>query len=337
MRVGVAGASGYAGGEVLRWCAGHPKLDVVVAAGDRAAGERVARHTPSMAAAYPDLVYATNDASSFDGCDVVFLALPHGHSADLVRQLRGKAGLVVDLGADLRLEDPATWQRWYGTEHPAPELLGEAVFGLVERHRAQLVASSLVAVPGCYPTAAILALGPILDAGAASREGIVVDALSGASGAGRGLREEVHFSRLVDDVVAYGLLDHRHTPEMEQELAATVLFTPHLVPIDRGMLVTAYARAADGTTTDVALEVLRAAYDREPFVVVVDDPPSPKAVRGTNVAHVTARADERTGYVVAMCAIDNLGKGAAGQAVQCANVALGFDETLGLSLAGVWP
>jgi len=337
MHVGVAGASGYAGGEVLRWCAGHPDLDVAVVTAERHAGELVARHTPSLAAALPTLRFESTSAAAFTSCDVVFVALPHGRSAGLAAEIRASGAIVVDLGADLRLRDAATWQRWYHEPHGAPELLDDAVFGLVERHREELRTASLVAVPGCYPTAAILALGPMLDGGLATKERVVVDAVSGASGAGAALSDSLQFSVLTGDVTAYGLLDHRHTPEMEQELAAEVLFTPHLGPLDRGLLATCYARAAVGVDTAQVLDAMHAAYDAEPFVVVTDEPPRPKSVRGTNVAHVTARVDQRTGWLVALCAIDNLGKGAAGQAVQCANVALGLPETAGLSVAGVWP
>jgi len=336
MRVGVAGASGYVGTELLRLCASHPHLDVAVATADRRAGEPVARRTPSLAAAYPDLAY---DAGSdvLGGCELVFVALPHGHSAALVGELHKGGAVVVDLGADLRLADAAAWATWYGGPHPAPELVGTAVYGLVERHRERLRKAGTIAAPGCYPTAAILAMGPLCDAGLVGAGPIVVDALSGASGAGSGLDDALHFPVLTDDATAYGLGTHRHTPEMELELKTTVLFTPHLVPMDRGLLATCAAPAAPGVDTVAVMAALRDAYDHEPFVVVTDEPPHPKWVRGTNVAQVTARVDPRTGWLLAVCAIDNLGKGAAGQAVQCANVALGFEETAGLARAGVWP
>jgi N-acetyl-gamma-glutamyl-phosphate reductase len=337
MHAGVAGASGYAGGEVLRWCAGHPDLDVTVATADRHAGELVACHAPSLAAAYPHLRFEATTPAAFSGCEVVFLAMPHGRSAPLATAIRAQGSLVVDLGADLRLCDPDAWARWYHEPHGAPELLGAAVYGLVERHREALRGAALIAVPGCYPTAAILALGPMLDGGLATRDRVVVDAISGASGAGATLTDSLHFSVLADDATAYGLLDHRHTAEMEQELACEVLFTPHLVPVDRGLLATCYARATGGIDTGDALAAMHAAYDDEPFVVVTSEPPRPKSVRGTNVAHVTARVDLRTGWLVALCAIDNLGKGAAGQAIQCANLALGLPEAAGLAVAGVWP
>jgi N-acetyl-gamma-glutamyl-phosphate reductase len=337
MRAGVAGASGYVGGELLRWCAGHPEFKVAVATAERHAGDSVAAHAPSLAAAYGSLRYAAAEPDAFEGCDVVFVALPHGHSAPLVAELAGRVDLVVDLGADLRLADEASWERWYGEAHPVPSLLGTAVYGLVERHRAELEHARLVAVPGCYPTATVLALGPLVDAGLLAPGPCVVDAMSGASGAGATPSDALHFSVVTDDTTAYGLDGHRHTAEMEAELRRPVAFTPHLVPMDRGLLATCHGTAADGATTAGAMAVLHAAYDAEPFVVVTDAAPSTKAVRGTNVAHVTARVDERTGVLVALCAIDNLGKGAAGQAIQCANVASGRAETTGLALAGVWP
>ena len=248
-------------------------------------------------------------------------------------------GLVVDLAADFRLKDASLYPRWYGEEHGAPALLGEAVYGLPELFRPELHGATLVAAAGCYPTAAGLALAPLLRRELVEPSGIVVDAASGVSGAGRGLKESLHFGTVDEDFTAYGLLTHRHTPEMEQILGGEVLFTPHLAPMTRGILATCYARPAAGTTptTDSVLSVLREAYDAEPFVVVTDDPPSTKATRGSNVAHVTARVDARTGWVLTFCALDNLVKGASGQAIQCANAALGLPEPTGLPMAGVSP
>jgi N-acetyl-gamma-glutamyl-phosphate reductase len=337
MQVGVAGASGYVGTELLRCLAGHLGFDVAVVTAERHAGERLAVHAPSLAAAYGGLGLSPTTPAAFEGCELVFVALPHGHSAPLVAALRATGSIVVDLGADLRLADATAWATWYGDEHPAPELVGTAVYGLVERHRDELKRARTVAVPGCYPAATILALGPLVDAGLLGEGPVAVSAMSGASGAGAGLSEPLHFAALADDAHAYGLCTHRHTAEMEQELDRQVLFTPHLVPMDRGLLATCAVPAAPGVDTAVALDALHDAYDGEPFVVVVDDPPNPKAVRGTNVAHVTVRVDERTGWLLALGAIDNLGKGAAGQAIQCANVACGLEETEGLALAGVWP
>jgi N-acetyl-gamma-glutamyl-phosphate reductase len=253
-------------------------------------------------------------------------------------------GVVVDLAADFRLRDPGLYPEWYGEEHAAPDLLAEAAYGLPELFRAQLPGARLVAAAGCYPTAAGLALAPLVRAGLIESEGIIVDAASGVSGAGRGPKESLHFGTVDEDFVAYGLLRHRHTPEMQQILEAEVLFTPHLAPMVRGILATCYSRPAGGAgagagalTTGSVQEVLHDAYDGEPFVVVTDAPPSTKATSGSNTAHVSARVDDRTGWVVTLCALDNLVKGASGQAIQCANAALGLPESTGLPVVGLYP
>jgi N-acetyl-gamma-glutamyl-phosphate reductase len=339
MKAGIIGASGYTGAELLRLLAGHPEFEVAVATAHSHAGEAVGIHTPSLAAAYPGLVYEENDPTRFDGLDLVFCGLPHGESQRLIPELRTRVGVVVDLAADFRLKDPALYPRWYGEEHAAPELLAEAAYGLPELFREALAGATLVAAAGCYPTATGLALAPLVRRGLVEPTGIVVDAASGVSGAGRGLKDSLHFGSVDEDFTAYGLLTHRHTPEMEQILGAEVLFTPHLAPMVRGILATCYARPVSGTTltTDAVMAALHHAYDAEPCVVVTDDPPSTKATAGSNAAHVTARVDPRTGWVLSLCALDNLVKGASGQAIQCANAALGLAETTGLPLAGVYP
>ncbi len=338
MRVGVMGATGYAGAEILRLALSHPDLDVVLATGSSSVGKRLVDHVPALAAGYPELIVEESSAVFSRGLDVVFLALPHGESQTFVPQLIDQGVQVVDLGADFRLRSAEEYERWYGHEHRAAPLLSRAVYGLVERHRDELAGTSLIAVPGCYPTASILALGPFIDAGAIARDEIVVNALSGASGAGRATSDRLHFSRLSGNAEAYGLLTHRHTPEMQQELGATLLFTPHLVPVSRGMLVSAYGRLTSSAfTTDDAVALLRATYADDPFVVVTDDAPTLKDPLGSNLCLVSARVDERTGWLLAMSSLDNLGKGAAGQAIQAWNVATGRDETLGLPLAGVTP
>ena len=344
-KVGIVGASGYGGAELLRLCAGHPDLEVVVAQAASSAGVSVAAHTPSLAAAYPGLVYGATDASALDGLDVVFLALPHGRSQHLVPDLVARVGLVVDLAADFRLRDPAAYPAWYGEEHLAPDLLATFAYGLPELHRPTLVGATRIAAPGCYPTAALLALAPLLEAGVIAVPGtdgvpaLVVDAASGTSGAGRAPKDSLHFATDDEDFVAYGLLDHRHTAEMEQGLGTTVLFTPHLAPMVRGILATCYARPTDPAsfTTEDAMQLLSDRYADEPFVVVAESPPSTKAASGSNTAHLSVRVDPRTGWVVVLSAIDNLIKGAAGQAVQCANLALGLPEVTGLPVAGVYP
>lgn len=338
MRVAVMGATGYAGSELLRLMASHPDLDVAVATGASSAGKNVAEHVPALAAAYPSTVVEPSSAVLEVDLDAVFLALPHGESQAYVPSLLQRGVKVIDLGADYRLKDASHYPLWYGHDHSSPALLATAVYGLVERHREELLGASLIAVPGCYPTASVLALGPFCDSGQVALDTIVVNALSGASGAGRASSDRLHFSRLSGNAEAYGLLTHRHTPEIQQELGATLLFTPHLVPVARGMLVSAYARVTSSSfTTEDALALLRSTYANDPFVVVTNNPPTLKDPLGSNLCFVSARVDQRTGWLLAMSSIDNLAKGAAGQAIQAWNVATGRPETLGLPLVGVTP
>jgi N-acetyl-gamma-glutamyl-phosphate reductase len=339
MKAGILGASGYTGSELLRLLAGHPDFEVALATAHSHAGETVGTHTPSLAAAYPGLVYEESDPARFDGLDLVFCGLPHGESQRIIPELRGQVGTIVDLAADFRLKDASLYPQWYGEEHHAPELLDEAVYGLPELFREGLAGATLIAAAGCYPTAAGLALAPLVRQGLVDPTGIVVDAASGVSGAGRGAKESLHFGTVDEDFTAYGLLTHRHTPEMDQIIGGEVLFTPHLAPMVRGILATCYSRPVAGTTptTESVMGALHEAYDAEPFVVVTDSPPSTKATTGSNAAHVTARVDPRTGWVLSICALDNLVKGASGQAIQCANAALGLPETSGLPIAGVYP
>jgi N-acetyl-gamma-glutamyl-phosphate reductase len=336
-RVGIVGASGFTGAELLRLAAAHPDLEVVLATGDTQAGTAAAALYPSLAAAYPDLLFTPFDAAACAGLDLVFLGLPHGASQGIVPELLGKVGHLVDLAADFRLADPALYPRWYGEAHTAPELLADFAYGLPELFRDEILASAHVAAPGCYPTAAALALAPLVRAGVVEPHGIIVDAASGVSGAGRPPKPTTTFCAVDEDFTAYGLLDHRHTPEIEQATGASVLFTPHLAPMNRGILATCYARPTGPTSTGALLDLLGQAYADEPFVVVGEASPSTKATLGSNVAQLTARLDERTGWVLVLCAIDNLTKGASGQAVQCANLLLGLPETTGLPIAGVFP
>jgi N-acetyl-gamma-glutamyl-phosphate reductase len=336
--VGIIGASGYTGVELLRLCRQHPELRVRVATGDTQAGTAVADLYPSLSAGYPDLVFQTWSPELLDGLDVVFLGLPHGTSQEIVPELLGKVGVIVDLGADFRLGTSADYEQWYGAAHTRPELLDRFVYGLPELYRDQLRGAECIATPGCYPTAASLPMAPLVRAGLVSTERVIVDAASGVSGAGRPPKPTTTFCTVDEDVTAYGLLDHRHTPEMEMNIGAPVLFTPHLVPMNRGILATCYAQpAVEGLRTDDVLDCLRDAYRGEPFVVVDERSPSTKATLGSNTAHLTARVDQRTNTVLAIGAIDNLVKGASGAAVQCANLALGLDETAGLATVGTYP
>ena len=333
IRTAILGASGYVGGELLRLIAAHPKLAPAKLYGDSKAGHEVGAVHPHLAAAYPRGIVEKFDGS-LDEVDLVFAALPHGHSQKLAAGIVESGIPFVDLGADFRLGDPSAYERWYGHAHEAPALLGRFVYGIPELNRAGLRSAKAVAAAGCYATAAILALKPLIDAGLVHPEGLIVNAASGVSGAGREAKEATGFCTVSESFSAYGLLAHRHTAEMEMALGATVLFTPHLAPMSRGILATCYGAAvAKGDP----LEVLRYAYAAEPFVRVTNDPPATKWVCGSNGVVMTARRDERTGRILAISAIDNLGKGAAGQMIQCANLMLGLDETAGLATTGVYP
>src|SRR3954451_4567756 len=257
-RVGIIGASGFTGAELLRLMSTHPEMEVVYATADTSAGMAAADLYPRLSAAYPDLRFEFYDPAAAEGLDLVFLALQHGASQALVPDLRKRVGKIVDLAADFRLRDPSLYPRWYGEEHHAPELIEEFVYGIPELFRADLMGASLVAAAGCYVTTASLALAPLARSGAIERTGIIVDAASGVSGAGRGLKASTHFNTVDEDFTAYGLLHHRHTPEIEQAIGAQVLFTPHLAPMNRGILATCYARP---TSTGVdPLAILAEAY-----------------------------------------------------------------------------
>jgi len=330
------GASGYVGSELLRLASEHPDMEIVAASAETNAGALVASHVPALAGLYPETRFVSNAEFEEVGLDVAFIALPHGKSQDVVPGLLERGVRVVDLGADFRLRDAQDYPTWYHDEHRAPALLEKAVYGLVERHRDELKGAPLIAVPGCFPTATALAFGPFIDAGVLDEGTLVVTALTGASGAGRAISDRLHFSRMAGNAEAYGLLHHRHTAEMQQELGRRVLFTPHLVPVSRGMLVSAFAPVRD-LTSDAALEMLRESYQNDPFVVVLDEPPALKDPLGSNLCFVSARVDARTSTLIVMSSLDNLVKGAAGQAVQAWNVSRGVDETTGLSRAGLTP
>jgi N-acetyl-gamma-glutamyl-phosphate reductase len=337
VKVGILGASGYTGAELLRLCALHPDLDVVYATGDSQSGTLASSLYPSLTVAYPNLVFEEFDPARTEGLDLVFLGLPHEASLALAPQLLGKVGCVVDLSAAYRLKDASLYPKWYGFDHDQPELLDEAVYGLPELYRNDLKGARLIATPGCYVTAASLALAPLIRQEFIEATGIVVDAASGVSGAGRALKHTSHFSTVDEDFTAYGLVDHRHTPEIEQNIGGQVIFTPHLAPMNRGILATCYARPTGPVSTESLLAALGRFYEAEPFVAVRPASPSTKATLGTNAVHLTARFDERTGWVIVIAAIDNLCKGASGGAVQAANVALGLEETAGLQTVGVYP
>ena len=342
-RAAVVGGSGYTGAELLRLLAGHPEIEVVVVTAASNEGAAVRDLFPSLAPAYPATTYGPLVPAELAGLDLVFLALPHGQSQLVAAELVETVGHVVDLGADFRLPQ-ADYEQWYGEAHDVPGLLEDFAFGLPELYRDDIVAARHVAAPGCYPTAAALALAPLVHDGLVEPTGIVVDAVSGVSGAGRGLKATSLFAEVDENVNAYGLLTHRHTAEMEMTLAHSagvpvqVLFTPHLVPMTRGILATCYARpTTDVLDTATLLAHYDAFYADEPFVVVSEASPATKSTLGSNSAHVTVRYDPRTNTVLALGALDNLVKGASGQAIQCANLLFGLPETTALPTVGLMP
>lgn len=337
VKVGIIGASGYTGAELMRLVAGHPDMQLTVATGDTQAGTLARSLYPSLAVAYPDLVFSGYDATALEGLDLVFLGLPHEASMEIVPEIKNKVGCIVDLSAAYRMKDASVYPKWYGFEHTQPAELARAVYGLPELHREELKGATLVATPGCYVTAATLALAPLLRAGSIENSGIIVDAASGVSGAGRSLKHGSLFCTVDEDFTAYGLLDHRHTPEIEANIGAQVLFTPHLAPMNRGILATCYAKPSGKVTTASLLATLARFYEGEPFITVGTAVPGTKATLGSNAVHITARYDERTDTVMVLASEDNLTKGASGGAVQSANVALGLPETAGLTNVGVYP
>jgi N-acetyl-gamma-glutamyl-phosphate reductase len=332
VRIGILGASGYVGGELLRLCAGHAELRPVRLFADSAAGLPIGDVHPHLALAYSGASFERFDPALLEDLDLVFAALPHGASQAIAPEVVDRGIAFVDLGADFRLRDPEAYRAWYGEAHRAPELLDRFVYGIPELHRDLIRTSRCVAAAGCYPTAAILALKPLM--GLIEPGSIVVDASSGVSGAGKGLKEATHFNSVAESLTAYGLLNHRHTAEMEAGLGAELLFTPHLAPMNRGILATCYGKAVAPCDP---LAVLREAYADEPFVHVTDKPPATKWTLGSNAVQIAARYDGRTGRILAISALDNLVKGAAGQMIQCANLMLGLEETAGLPLCGVYP
>lgn len=352
----ILGASGYAGAELLRILALHPELEVVASGASSHAGVPISQLYPSLYPHFKDKVFDDVDSIVTDiesgalSVDVIFLSLPNGISRLYVPRIIEKVGLVVDLSADFRLKDPKDYIDWYNGEHGEPNLLEMAVYGLPEITRTKLKEAKLIAAAGCYVTCATLALHPLVEEGLIERSGIIIDAASGVSGAGRSLKDNYLFSEVDENFSVYGLKNHRHTPEIEQNLGAQVLFTPHLLPANRGILATSYSRPSskfkelisggvdqDSLGTNLVQEALSNTYQNESFVYSVGSPPPLKATLGSNNALVFATYDLRTDTIITISALDNLVKGAAGQAVQCANLALGFDETCGLQAIGLYP
>ena len=346
MRVAVFGASGYTGLELLRILARHPRFELAVVTSEQNAGKPVADAYPALRGLVDLRFTAAADAvAAADAAAIAFTALPHAASAPTVAALR-KAGIpTVDLSADFRLHDPAVYREWYG-EHPAPALLKGAVYGLPELHREAVRKAELVAAPGCYPTSALLPLAPFLREGLVETTGIVIDSKSGVSGAGRKLETQYLFAELDENVTAYKPgWAHRHAPEITQEASAIagaevrLSFVPHLLPVIRGIATSVYVRPKRPLSSSAAREVLARAYAGERFVRVLPEgaTPSLAAVRGSNFCDVAAFADERNGTLILLSALDNLVKGASGQAVQCANLMRNLPEETGLLEAPLVP
>jgi N-acetyl-gamma-glutamyl-phosphate reductase len=361
VKVAVLGASGYTGAELLRLLVGHPHAELVAATSEQSAGRAVSAVFPHLASVLPLSFEPLKPESLAARADLLFLALPHTHSLAPVAACLKAGKRVVDLSADYRLKQASSYETWYQTPHPYPDLLKEAVYGLPELHRTEIRTARLVASPGCYPTAAILQLAPLVARGLIQLDTVVVDAKSGVSGAGRSPALPYHFPEANESVEAYKIGQHRHIPEIEQELGAIaarsgagtpatggpaeattlrVVFTPHLVPMNRGILSTAYARLKRAPTS---VEDLRALYQDyykgERFVRLQhgDTSANPRHVRGSNYLDLSVFADTRTGWVITVAALDNLVKGAAGQAMQAMNIMLGFPEETGLVAPGVYP
>jgi N-acetyl-gamma-glutamyl-phosphate reductase len=352
--VAVVGASGYTGGELLRLLAGHPRITIVAVTSEQSAGKPVSAMFPSLASAVPLTFEALAPDSIAKKADAVFLALPHTKSLQPVAACMAAGKYVVDLSADYRLKDPAVYETWYKTPHDQQGLLKQAVYGLPEFHREAIKKARLVASPGCYPTAAIVQLAPLVAKGLIDPDTIVIDAKSGISGAGRSPALPYHFPEAHESLEAYKIGQHRHIPEIEQELSllaprhgkakhaarpVTVAFTPHLVPMNRGILSTAYCRLADPQPLEQLRALYRDFYKGERFIRIHEGDVSanPRHVRGSNFCDVAVFADTRAGWVVTVAALDNLVKGAAGQAIQAMNLMLGFPEETGISGAGVYP
>ena len=343
IRIGILGASGYTGAELLRLLRYHPQAEIVALTADRQAGKPIGAVFPHLAGGgLPNLVtIADVDWSSLD---LVFCGLPHGTTQEVIAGLPAHLK-IVDLSADFRLFDTATYAEWYGHEHRAPELQREAVYGLTEIAREAVRSARLVANPGCYPTSAQLPLIPLLRSRLIDPDDIIIDAKSGVSGAGRAAREGSLYCEVAEGIHAYGVASHRHAPEIEQGLSAAagrpivVNFTPHLMPMNRGILSTIYVRLAAGATLGDLRAVLEQAYESEPFVRVLPDGslPATRHVRGTNLCLIGLSRDRVPGRAILVSAIDNLVKGASGQAIQNMNAMLGLPETTALMHDAVFP
>jgi N-acetyl-gamma-glutamyl-phosphate reductase len=344
-RVAVLGATGYAGIDLVRLLVGHPSAALVAVHSESFDGRPLAEVYPGLLGLVDLPCRALGAEEVAAEAEVAFLALPHRASMEMAARLDERGVKVLDLSADLRFRDPKVYEAWYKVPHTAPALSRQAVYGLPELHRDALRAARVVAVPGCYPTGALLGLAPLVRRGLVDLDTIVIDAISGASGAGRKPAQDLHFAELNENLRAYEVASHRHTPEIEQELTAlagrpvTVTFTPHLAPVTRGILTTVTAGLGAGATEADLAAAFEADYKAEPFARFLPGPrlPETKPVQGSNACHVGFRVDRRAGRAIIVTALDNLVKGAGGQAVQAFNLLCGHPEDAGLRLPGLYP
>lgn len=344
VRIAVLGASGYTGADLVRLALGHPRLRIVALAANQSAGQTMADLWPHLKI-YPQLPRLVRaEDVPWDDVDAVFGCLPHAASAGILAAIDPRIR-IVDLSADFRLDDADLYRDWYGVPHPAPALMADAVYGLSEVARPRLAGARLVACPGCYPTAALLALLPVARAGLIRKSNITINALSGVTGAGRSLKQQNLFAEIAEAAAPYGLGHHRHMPEMEQELAKAfgaavrISFTPHLLPMNRGELATITVELAPGATAADLRQSLGDAYAAAPFVHVLADgvAPATRMVRGSNHCVLNVFADRIDGRAIIVSAIDNLVKGSSGQAIQNLNLMFGLPETMGLEAAPLFP
>ncbi|MEX0944720.1 MAG: N-acetyl-gamma-glutamyl-phosphate reductase [Balneolaceae bacterium] len=334
-KVGIVGATGYTGSELVRLLSQHPDVTIDFVTSESYSGKQISAIHPHLMDAVDIQLKSVKEIGHFDP-DVVFLALPHGVSMDFVKEHGLDRFVTIDLSGDFRFTNKTIYEKWYNQNHTAPEFIKNAVFGLPELFRDQIRNARLIANPGCYPTSAILALAPLLKHGLIQPSSIVIDSKSGVTGAGAKPKQGTHFPDVFGNFTAYSLLNHRHTPEIEETLrlytglTTEVLFTPHLLPIDRGILTTTYSTPKKVVSQDLIDELFHSVYEKEHFVRVFDHPPSVKNVRGSNYCDIHSKYDPRTNKIITISAIDNLMKGAAGQAVQNMNILFGLIESTGL-------
>ena len=355
-KVGVIGASGYTGGELLRLLSQHPQVTISkIISSEKSAGRKITDLFPHLSSLLSLTLEPLKPEAIAKQTDLVFLALPHTESLQAAATLLELGIPVIDLSADFRIKDASVYEQWYGVSHPSPHLLQEAVYGLPELHRAEIPQSRLIAVPGCYPTAAILQLAPLVSQQLVEPNSVLIDAKSGVSGAGRGLGLSFHFPEAHDGIHAYKIGKHRHLPEIQQELdllfqakstsdssspsLGSISFTPHLVPMNRGILSTAYVKLPSGLPPTDWHSLYETFYKNEPFIRFFPNPDmvNPNHVKGSNFCDLGVTYDPRSGWLISVAALDNLVKGAAGQAIQAMNLMLGFPEQQGLMAPGVFP